>query len=86
MCEFQNYLMLPNLLCRATSIKARRLKTPLKFLKQVLAYITRHSEFYVPCFVPRIRYYCDLCPALTYLFYSVRINQLSVKHLYVKCV
>ena len=53
--------------------------TPLKILKQVLAYITRHSEFYTPYSVSLIGCYCLLWPCINMYFYSVLISLLDRK-------
>jgi hypothetical protein len=69
-----------------TRITARRVITPLKFVKKFLAYITRHNELYVPYFVPVIisTVFFFFVTAFTCLFYSVLISQLAIKHLFLE--
>jgi len=43
-------------------MKNRVLITPLKFHKQFVVYITRHSELHVPYFVNRINWYSLFLP------------------------
>ena len=81
--KFHNCVSLPNIFCTVTCIKSRPVITALKFHKQFLMYITRHSELYVLYFVTLISYYF-FHPALICLFYSLLISYLVLKCLKVE--
>jgi hypothetical protein len=63
-CEYQNCLTVPDILCRVTYFKAWWIITPLKLHMQFLVYIKRYSQFYVPQFVIRISCYSLFLPCI----------------------
>jgi len=76
--------MIPDILSRMTSIKARLLLVPLKFHKQLHVYIKRHRKSYVHILFLVLVTTVSCYPELTCLFYSVLVSQLAVKCLYVE--
>jgi hypothetical protein len=80
--EFRICLTLPNILGTVTSIEARRVITPLKFVKQLPAYIAWHW-IKRSIFLPHINYYFPFHPTLTCLFHYALLRQLVARCLYV---
>jgi len=79
MNKIQNRLSLPNIFCTVTCIKSRPVITALKFHKQFLVYITRHSELYVLYFVTRICYYFSSpCINMSILFITYQLFSLKL--------